>query len=194
MQSVIRNHGRIKPGARGLRAIALILLLGSLLSLSQWLRPVAGGAAPALQGAQDFVQQQKLVASDGERADQFGISVAVSDETIVVGVPFDNGGSGKGSAYVFTRGGTGWTEQQKLMPSDGVNGDFFGHSVAISGGTIVVGAPSVGQSGAEDLGAVYVFARSGTGWIQQQKITAGDPGVGDLFGQSVAVSGGTIVV
>ena len=64
-------------------------------------------------------------------------------DTVVVGAPYDDVGANadQGSAYVFVRSGAAWSQQQKLTASDGAAGDYFGYSVAISGDTVVVGAP-----------------------------------------------------
>jgi uncharacterized repeat protein (TIGR01451 family) len=133
-------------------------------------------------------QQQKLTASDGVAGDEFGISVAISGDTAVIGA---NGkASDQGAAYIFTRSGTTWSQQQKLTASDGTANDAFGYSVAISGGTAVIGA----HGKASYQGAAYVFTRSGTTWSQQQKLTASDGVAYDYFGYSVAISGNTAVV
>jgi hypothetical protein len=95
-----------------------------------------------------------------------------------------------GAAYVFTRSGTTWTQQQKLTASDPASNDLFGVSVSVSGDTVVAGA--YGKSGSQ--GAAYFFTRSGTTWTQQQKLTASDAATNDLFGISVSVSGDTVVV
>ena len=126
--------------------------------------------------------------------DNFGDSVAIAGDTIVVGAPGDDdNGSDSGSAYVFTRTGTTWTEQAKLTASDGAADDYFGSSVAIAGDTIVVGA-----SGDDDewqcSGSAYVFTRTGTTWTEQAKLTASDGAANDHFGGSVAIAGDTIVV
>src|SRR6266542_4492792 len=136
-------------------------------------------------------QQQKLLASDAAAGDAFGESVAISGETVVVG---SGGGGVGGSAYVFARSSGVWSQQQKLRASDAAVADSFGASVAISGETVVVGA--IGDDGAagRDQGSAYVFARSGGVWSQQQKLEASDAALGDQFGFSVAVSGGTVVV
>jgi FG-GAP repeat len=115
------------------------------------------GAAAGNQGsAYVFVrsggvwsQQQKLEASDAAEGDQFGNSVAINGETVVVGARLDGFGD-QGSAYVFVRSGGVWSQQQKLAVSDGAIFDGFGNSVAISGGTIVVGE--------SEGGGAYVFA------------------------------------
>jgi uncharacterized Fe-S cluster protein YjdI len=139
-----------------------------------------------------FVNEQKLTASDGAADVFFGTSVAVSGSTIVVGTPFDSV-AGRGSAYVFSRQGGSWVETQKLTTSDGATG-LFGFSVAVSGSTIVVGAQTAFVGGNPSQGAAYVFNRQGESWVETQKLTASDGAIDDLFGNSVAISGSTIVV
>ena len=85
---------------------------------------------------------------------------------------------------------TGASQQAKLTAADGGSGDLFGSSVAIYGSTVLVGAPGANSF----TGAAYVFARSGTAWSQQAKLTAADGGSGDLFGSSVAIYGSTAVL
>jgi len=140
--------------------------------------------------------QQKLTANDGAAGDLFGRRVAISGDTLVVGTAFDDVGTAvdQGSAYVFTRSGALWTLQQKLTAGDGAAGDRFGHSVALSGDTLVVGADS-DDIGANLLqGSAYVFTRSGAVWTEKKKLTASDGAAGDGFGNSVAISGDTVVV
>ena len=138
-----------------------------------------------------------LTASDRAANDEFGASVAVDGDTIVVGAPGDE--SGKGSVYVFAKPTTanGWAdtiaEPAKLTASDGATNDEFGISVAVSGGTIAVGAP-VDES---DEGSAYVFAKPALGWgtvNQTAKLTASDGAANDEFGISVAVDGDIVVV
>ncbi len=129
----------------------------------------------------------KITASDGEANDKFGSSVAISGDYAIVGVPLDDdAGDDSGSAYIFTRNGSNWIEQQKITSSDGAANDKFGSSVAISGDYAIVGAPEVD--------AAYIFVRNGGSWTEQQKITASDAAVGDLFGHSVSISGDTAIV
>ena len=140
--------------------------------------------------------EQKLIASDGGIFENFGSSVAISGSTIVVGAPRDNIGSNslQGSAYVFNRQGGSWVEMQKLTASDGAAFDSFGFSVAVSGSTIVVGATFDNIGGNLLQGSAYVFNRQGGSWVETQKLTASDGAANNLFGNSVAVSGATIVV
>ena len=141
-----------------------------------------------------WTEQQKVQASDAQAADQFGSSVSISGNTVVVGANYeDTGGAEAGSAYIFTRSGTTWTQQAKIQASDPQAGDQFGESVAIDGDTVVVGAQYEG-TGAAAAGAAYIFTRSGTTWTQQQKIQASDVQASDLFGASVSISGETVVV
>src|SRR5205085_941741 len=139
-----------------------------------------------------FTQFGNLTASDGAADDLFGDSVALSGDAALVGAVFDAIGanSNQGSAYVFVRSGTTWTQQQKLTASDGATNDQFGRSVALSGNTALVGA----DGGNANQGSAYVFVRSGTIWMQQQKLIASDGAVGDFFGVSVALSGETVFV
>jgi len=106
-----------------------------------------------------WVEEQKLTASDGAAIDEFGLSVAISGLTVVVGSAGDGigGNSFQGAAYVFNRQGGDWVETQKLSASDGGALDFFGHSVAISGSTVVVGAVTDAIGGNSFQGSVYVF-------------------------------------
>src|SRR5215468_4102319 len=140
--------------------------------------------------------QQKLTAQDGVAKSEFGFSVAISGDTVVIGAPLDDtGGNGdQGSAYVFTRSGAVWTQQQKLTAQDGAANDLFGYSVAISGETVAVSALGDDIGANENQGSAYVFTRSDTTWTQQQKLIANDGSTGEFFGRSVALSGDTVVV
>jgi len=131
-----------------------------------------------------WTQRQELVPDDAAAGDFIGQSVAVSGDTAVIGAAKKDANTG--AAYVFTRTGTAWTQQQKLVASDAADGAAFGNSVAASGDTAVVGA-----FGAN---AAYVFTRTGATWTEQQKLTAADVVVGDFFGDAVAVAGDTVLV
>ena len=155
----------------------------------------AGAAYVFTRSGSTWTQQQKLVASDAESFDRFGSNVAISGDTIVVGAGEEDPGgqSNAGSVYVFTRSGSTWTQQQKLVASDGQPNDNFGRdAVDIDGDTIVVGAFGEDTT-ASGSGAAYIFTRSGSTWTQQQKIKASDPASSDQFGRSVAISGDTLV-
>ena len=158
---------------------------------------------PAGGWATTDVFDAKLTASDGAFSDDFGDSVAVSGDTVVVGaVDTDGNDSDSGSAYVFVKPAGGWpvflNEDAKLTASDGEKGDRFGTSVAVSGDTVVVGAPWDDNDNGRSSGSVYVFVKPVGGWAdsiyEDAKLTASDGERSDEFGYSVAVSGDTIVV
>ena len=155
-----------------------------------------GSAYVFVRSGATWTQQQKLVASDGAYSDQFGVSVALSGDTALVGAPSDQVGvnADQGSAYVFVRSGTIWAEQQKLTASDGAADDLFGIAVTLSGDTALVGAHSDDVGANANQGSAYVFVRSGATWTQQQKLVASDGAYVDQFGVSVALSGDTALV
>jgi N-acetylglucosamine kinase-like BadF-type ATPase len=141
-----------------------------------------------------WTQQAKIQASDKQAYDNFGWSVSISSDgnTALVGSPGEGtGGVLAGAAYIFTRSGTTWTQQQKIQASDKEQVDRFGYSVFISsdGNTAIVGAHGE-DTGATSAGAAYIFTRSGTTWTQQAKIQASDKEANDQFGYSVSISGG----
>lgn len=148
-------------------------------------------------------QQAYLKASNTDPGDNFGFAVAVSGDTVVVGAPRErstgaaagqanNGGNQVGAAYVFVRdGGGNWSQQAYLKASNAASFHLFGSSVAASGDTVVVGTGNGGTSE-----SVYVFVRSGTVWSQQQLLQASNFSAfnGDNFGNSVSISGDTLIV
>ena len=144
------------------------------------------------------VEVAKLLAADGAAGDQFGYSVALSGDTALIGARFDDddaNGLESGSAYVFTRSGTTWSQQARLTAADGSDRDWFGVRVALSGDTAVIPADADDSDvNGVDSGSVYVFIRSGTTWTQQAKLTASDGAAVDLFGYSVALSGDTVLI
>ena len=162
-------------------------------------RPAEGWAA-----AGPLTESAKLLAKDGGVQDYFGRSVAVSGSTVVVGAwQDDDNGDDSGSAYVFERPAEGWaaagplTESAKLLAKDGAEGDQFGFSIAVSGSTIVVGAHRNDDKG-DSSGSAYVFTKPAGGWTgtvnESAKLLAKDGSAYLIFGESVAVSGSTVVV
>jgi hypothetical protein len=177
----------------------------------------SGAAYVFVRSGATWSQQAYLKAANAGASDWFGYSVAVSGDTVVVGAYFEDSSStgvngannnlaaNSGAAYVFTRSGGTWNQQAYLKASNTDPADNFGFSAAISGNTVVVGAPeeksnATGVNGDQadnslvTVGAAYVFVRSGTTWSQQAYLKASNSGNGDVFGSSVAVSGDTIVV
>jgi hypothetical protein len=168
--------------------------------------PYSGAVYVFVHSGTTWSQQAYLKASNPAEGDSFGYSVAVSGDTVVVGATGESGLAYEaGAAYVFVRSGTSWSQQAYLKASNPDFEDLFGFSVAVSGDTVVVGAPyedssATGVNGNEsdnsapDSGAAYVFVRSGTTWSQQAYLKASTTNMFDSFGESVALSGNTVVV
>jgi hypothetical protein len=136
------------------------------------------------------------VASDGASTDYFGWSVAVSGETITVGVPDDDVGANtnQGSARVFVRSGSTWSAQSTFTVADGVLGDLFGAVVSLSGDTLAVSVHYDDVGATINQGSVRVFVRSGTTWSAQATLVSSDGAAGDFFSFSVSLSGDTLAV
>ena len=153
----------------------------------------AGAAYVFVQSGTVWSLQARLVSSDIAVDDFFGWSVALSGDTALVGAyKDDDNGSESGSAYVFTRSGTTWTQHQKLITSDGAGGDRFAWALALEGNTALIGAQDDDQGSSS--GSVYVFTESGGTWTEQQKLLPADGSGGDLFGSALALSGNTTVI
>lgn len=140
-----------------------------------------------------WVEEQTLVGSDTALNDDFGYTVAVGRSTIVVGARYANvpPGLDNGAAYVFEHDGNGWVETQKLLASDGDNGDQFSTAMALDGELLVVAAPVTGSITPE-LSEVYVFERGAQGWVEVDRLFPERFNTG--FGSAVAVSGTRVVV
>lgn len=138
--------------------------------------------------------QQKLYASDEQDGNYFGVSVSVESDTVLIGAMYGEGIVGNtGAAYIFTRSGSTWTEQQKLYASDGTSADLFGRSVSLNGTTLLIGSEGDDDT-PSNSGAAYIFTLSGGTWTETQKLTAADADNDDLFGYSVSLDGNTLVV
>ncbi|MGO9198483.1 MAG: FG-GAP repeat protein [Acidimicrobiales bacterium] len=148
----------------------------------------AGRAYVYTELAHGWRQTAELEGSDIVAGDYFGMSVAISGKTAVVGAW--NHARGSGRAYVFTKTAAGWKQAAELKGSDTVAFDAFGISVAISASTVVVGA----WYHAINAGRAYVFAKTTAGWKQIAELEGSDTVVMDYFGTSVAISGSTIIV
>ena len=139
-----------------------------------------------------WTEQAKLLASDGEAYDYFGFSVSIAGDYTVIGAQWAEGT--KGSAYIFKRLGETWTEQAKLLASDGEWSDYFGKSVSIYGDYAVIGAPADDNSNGEDAGSVYIFKHFGDIWVEQAKLLASDGETENGFGWSVSIYGDYIII
>jgi hypothetical protein len=165
-------------------------------------------------------QQAYLKASNTEENDNFGFTVAISGDSLVVAAPGEDSNAtgingnqdnnlagGSGAAYVFVRNGTNWSQQAYIKASNSDSGDGFGsnEAVSLSEDTLVVGARGEASNAtgidadqddnsAPSSGAVYVFTRAGTVWQQQSYLKASNTDEGDFFGRSVSLSGDALVV
>ncbi len=150
----------------------------------------AWGAAYILTPDGPFwAQRAKLLASNGRDGDALGFAVAISGDALIAGAPSHSvGGPGSGAAYVFGRDGEEWTERGILFDGETATEDGFGGAVAISGNTAIVGAQQDDDAGS-NAGAVYIFVRRTSDWIQRAKLTPNDVTAGDLFGCAVALGG-----
>ncbi len=150
----------------------------------------AGAAYILRYGGSDWIEEQKLTASNGVAGNEFGFSSGICGDVAVIGRGY---GSDAGSAYVFRFNGLTWMEEQELLASDGATSDQFGLAVATSGDTIIVGAPYDADNGSR-TGAAYIFRYNGSTWVEEQKLTASDGEAWDEFGLSVDISGETAIV
>ena len=170
----------------GYNGVAWISLTKSNTTPGQW-----GQVASAI-----VQENNKVTASDGIPEDNFGYSVSIQGNYAIVGSPFADliARPSQGAAYIFVRNGNNWSQQAKLIASDGNSEDVFGISVSIDGDYAVIGAPLANIGGNIDQGAVYVFVRNGTVWTQQAKLVAADGAAQDRFGISAKISGSDIIV
>jgi hypothetical protein len=137
-----------------------------------------------------WTQQAKLVASDGSTNERFGDSVSISSDGFTILVSTANVVASRRSGYVFTRSGSIWTQQAKLITLSPVSSTTIPTTVSLSsdGNTAIFASPQEAVLTNTNQGAVYVFTRSGSIWTQQAKLVASDGNTGDLFGCSVSVS------
>jgi len=133
-------------------------------------------------------EEQKLIASDGAAFDKFGFSVSIDGDYAIVGAFFDDDRTG--SAYVFVCTDDVWSEEQKLIASDGAAYDYFSRSVSIDGNYAIIGA----KGDDDQMGSAYVFKRTDISWSEEQKLNASDGATGDNFGDSVSIDGNYAII
>ncbi len=159
-----------------------------------------------------WTQEAYVKAQRPGTGDEFGRSVAIHLDTVVVGAPYedsnvtavingpnaspDNSNLSAGAAYVFFRTGGAWAEEAYLKASNNDAGDEFGTSVAIDTDTIAVGAPLESSAGNVNAlaGAVYVYKRAAALWAEESYIKPSNNDAGDKFGQSVSLNGALLCV
>jgi hypothetical protein len=165
----------------------------------------------------DWEQEAYIKASNTEADDEFGVAVALYEDTLAVGAYLEDsiatgvgGDEGdrsaidSGAVYVFRRSGSAWSQQAYVKASNTGGGDYFGMRVALWNDTLAVGAPledsnatgvdgDQGNDSAGDSGAVYVFRYDGSAWAQQGYLKASNTGPNDQFGFWVALVGDMLV-
>jgi hypothetical protein len=140
-----------------------------------------------------WVQEQKILASDGETGDMFGLDVDISGDVLVVGAPRDDDAAGTaGAMYIFRYDGESWVEEQKIVPFDGESWDAFGSKVGISGNRVITG--SMDDDAGYNAGAVYLYRFNGDEWVFEDKFVGSDTTPNDYFGADVSIDGPVAMV
>jgi FG-GAP repeat len=162
------------------------LLLSTIISLAIFL---AGLVIPAQAKTRLPMQLTELLESDSAPHDNYGIVVALSSDTAVIGVPFESSRIfNAGSAYVYRHSNGAWSLQQKLQASDSAPGDQYGWSIALQGGTLLIGARFDDDRGFNS-GSIYAYTLTDGIWVERQKFSAPDGAVNDQYGSAISLDG-----
>jgi hypothetical protein len=156
-----------------------------------------GAAYVYVRSGDRWVQQQQLVPPVRETNDLFGASIAIWENTALVGAPGStvNGAGLRGAAYAFVRSGSTWSMQRKLTAADGIAEDRFGSAVAVRNDIALFGAPFHEHNGINaNHGSGYISTRTGTEWSEPSEVRASDGQNNDWFGSAVALSDGMMLV
>ena len=143
-----------------------------------------------------WTETAKLTAPTPAHDDGFGVVVDLDGDTLAVGCGWDDhaGGAEAGSAHVYTRSGSSWSHQATLVASDAESGAYFGLALALDTDLLVVGAPWDDTAGGLQACSAYVFARSGSNWIEQAKLLGSDSAAEDDFGSAVDLDAGVTII
>lgn len=157
--------------------------------------PDAGSVYVFVRENGAWLPRGKFRGVDTGSFDRFGSSISISERTAVIGAPGAAGlaGADAGAVYVFTRNGDEWIQQSRLEASVASASAAFGSVVVVSGDTIAGGAPKDDTPVEPRSGSVFVFERVGGQWLEKSKLFLADGRTYDLFGQSVALSGSTLI-
>ena len=157
---------------------------------------LAGAVLVYERQGSDWTQMTTLISPDFANGDRFGTSVAIEGDRLAVGEPQD-GDELSGAVHIFTYDGTGWTPTARLVPNSGIgfeNG-LFGQAVALDGDRLFVGSPGDPEPGGDArVGAVYVYAFDGAGWVQEARLAASIPVVSGDFGGALDADGDRVLV
>ncbi len=142
----------------------------------------------------NWSETTKLTASDAATNDNFGVSVSLSTDRVLIGAPGDDDfGISSGSAYIFEFDDNSWNEITKLNAVDGARQDSFGQTVSLSGDRVLVGASHDDDQGSNS-GSAYVFEFDGNNWTETFKLTASDGASNDFFAHSMSLSGNRALI
>ncbi len=150
---------------------------------------------PGTGAATGYAEDGKLLPVVSGSGANVGQAVAIDGNTAVVAAPGED--LGLGAVHVFEWSDSGWQHKARLTVSNGVSGDWFGSSVAISGNVIVVGGSTDDNSSGTDAGTVYLYVKPAIGWedmTESMELIADDAAEKRTFGTSVAIAGTTLVV
>ncbi|MDX1611655.1 MAG: hypothetical protein R3185_04745, partial [Candidatus Thermoplasmatota archaeon] len=136
-----------------------------------------------------WAQEAFLTASDAQAGDELGYDVAIDGSTVIAGAPYQD--TWAGTAYIFREDGSGWSQEAKLKPTDPSDWDLFAFSVDVEGGIALITAHGYDNHATDDpnVGAAYVFTRSGTVWAQESRFTHDDQDRYHTFARNAALSG-----
>lgn len=154
----------------------------------------SGGTYVFRYNGSQWVEEAILQASDMASLDEFGSAVDIDGNTIMVGAQKDPVNIwNSGSVYVYRFNGTSWVETQRFFAQPAVDLAYFGASLSLDGDTVAVGAAQDDDYVISN-GAVHIFRFNGSQWVEAEKLFAPDPKRDAMFGQSVSLDGGTLVV
>lgn len=156
----------------------------------------SGAAYVFVRAGLSWVQSAKLTASDAAEEDSLGWSVSLSRNAVLLGAPNDDhsGLLDAGSAYLFDRAGSSWTERARLVAGDAKSHAYFGLTVGLTPRRAVAGAPYDDGGVAPWAGAAYVFGRAGGAWTPRAKLVATEANALDQFGSAVTLAGAVVIV
>ena len=156
----------------------------------------SGSAYVFVRDGNSWTQHSKLVPQDLGGSDAFGEAILIVEDTVIIGAPGHTHGEIRfaGAVYFFVREGVAWLQKAKLTADDAAASDRFGNALAMSGNTLIVGAPLRDTQAGKDAGAAYVFSRDGDLWKQRPKLKAKSTRKNDHFGTSVATTGKIAII
>ena len=169
-------------------------LLALAAGASAQVRPHTSVSSPTGRAAVESTDAQALSAWDAQVGDRFGFAVALQEQHLLVGVPYDDlAGTRSGSVASFVKEGSRWEQRDILAPPDGRSGDYFGMALGLDGEECAVGAPW-NSARASRSGAVHLFRWSAGHWLHSAELHQPAPSPDAQLGEAIALSVGLLVV